>query len=94
MLNKILNLFNHNKPRPKGPKPVTHPGLVAKMQRDQVRAMGIGIVYGADGVPKITYDFLRNLTYVDRMAVERNLFEHGWKLEGAQVVQIPKDEVA
>lgn len=77
--------------RKEAPKKVSgamHPILKAKAQRVKARTRGVGVVYRADGSPSITEDWLRNLTYQERMAAERNLAEHGWKINGNVVERI------
>lgn len=66
-------------PKAKDPKAV-HPLVAAKAMRPQGKARGVGIVYDKNGRPKITEDWLKNLSAEDRRGVDINLAAHGWKL--------------
>ncbi len=57
------------------------PPGTAKVQR------GVGIVYGADGRPKITADWLNGLSAPERQAVDANLLAHGWRIGPNNVVE-------
>lgn len=61
-----------------------HPLVAAN--RLKPRAMAVGIVYGPDGAPKISADFLAALPGVHRTWVENDLQQHGWRLNADNTV--------
>lgn len=68
-------------PTPKAKDPAAmHPLVREKLMNPGRRARGVGIVYGKDGKPKITRDWLDNLSPEDRRAADINLAAHGWKV--------------
>lgn len=70
-------------PKKKDPAAV-HPGVLAS--RTRARAIGVGVVYGPDGAPKIAPDFIANLSPPHRKWVHDDLARHGWKLNDDNTV--------
>lgn len=60
-------------------KGVEHP-LVREKRLNKPKTRGVGIVYDANGAPKITEDWLAHLGAEDRRAADIDLAAHGWKI--------------
>ncbi len=93
MLKAIKSLFRGTVAQPGAlPTDPSHPEYVPQSKAkvpgathplvNQVKgkARGVGIVYDKDGRPKITKDWLVNLSPEDRRAADINLAAHGWKI--------------
>lgn len=78
-------------PTPKAKDPnAVHPLVAQKALQARGKARGVGVVYGADGRPKITRDFLDHLSAEDRAAVDRDLLANGWRInENYSIDRVP-----
>jgi hypothetical protein len=78
-------------PTPKAKDPAAqHPLVAAKALKPQGKARGVGIVYGADGRPRITRDWLDNLSPEQRAAVDKDLLANGWRVnENYSIDKVP-----
>jgi hypothetical protein len=66
------------------------PGAQHPLVKSQGKARGVGIVYGADGRPKITRDWLDNLSPEQRAAVDKDLLANGWRVnENYSIDKVP-----
>lgn len=78
-------------PTPKAKDPAAvHPLVAAKALKPQGKARGVGIVYGADGRPRITRDWLDNLNPEQRAAADKDLLANGWRVnENYSIDKVP-----
>jgi hypothetical protein len=59
-----------------------HPLLAMKAERDpKVKPFAIGVVYGADGAPKMDEDFVKNLSPAHRALVDTEINKRGYSLD-------------
>lgn len=77
-------------PTPKRKVPgAMHPQVRANLSKPPAlpRAVGCGIVYDRNGRPKITADWLENLSPAERRAADTNLAEHGWRVTPENTIE-------
>lgn len=54
---------------------------------EQPRPLAVGVVYAADGTPRIEQDFVDNLHPKVRELVKADLERHGWRLTDQNTVE-------
>ncbi len=73
------------------PKPkvagTVHPLVAANAAKPKKAPRGVGIVYAADGTPRISADWVNNLSAEHRKWAEQDLRAHGYQLTADGEVQ-------
>lgn len=79
-LKRLFGKFARTPPKKAEPDSSVHPLLAMKQVRDASKKRGVGVVYGADGRPRISPDWAAGLTLEQRAWVDKDLASRGYRI--------------